>query len=744
MGESKEDLDRVKPISYIISWFKERVGQPAKTISDRIIVANSTTGSGKSTVMPAEIYLAFKGQIKNVIITQPRVVTAIDIPLTITQVPVYKTKFKLGVNIGYQTGDYSSKPKEGLLFCTVGILLQMLSNSEPEDFCKKWQLIILDEAHDRSISLDLVFFYMKKLISKVSITDYPFVILTSGTMDVDKYLKYFETKTVFDIKGDSYPIATEWSTWTDVNYIDMLCKKIIHVHENEENDRQSCDIVAFLPTKGGITKIKNMLVEYNATRSENKILPLSLDSATFKQVKQEYFRVFNRLEDLDMPDYSRKVILGTNAIETGITLESISYCIDAGLVNVMEYNPALQCSLLTVRPVTKAMSLQRRGRVGRIRPGKFFPLYDEPTFTKFQNIQYPEIIVSDITQSVMKIVDSEGVDCRMLYETLDTLDKLPRISVSNSIAKLRRYGFLDSKGMPISKEVIGIVNKLFTMPFTVVAMMLACMLPENNMHLVEIATIASFISVGKQAICDRKFEQFDIPFGRRDEATQPPANNLRFDHRGYDRLKSKAFIACEYIEWLLFFYRFKRLYRGSTQPVFDEITGIHYDNIHQFCEANHVMLDGLIEASRVRDEIIHALKTSGVGVRIPIGTRDIYTTYVNTLQSPEMLPAFIAKVTGIKKCMYFGMRYSTAHIDKFGNHFVCDNGITFEARSHVRPYAISEWVDDPSHEDGGAMHRTWYSSAEVMFDGVMLQRNARTKKHAAHPMGCISTISGFL
>lgn len=755
MGESQADLDKLKPISYILSWFRKRVGQSASSISDRIIVANSTTGSGKSTVMPAEIYMEFKQHLNNVIITQPRVVTAIDIPQTIVNVPVYAEKFKLTKNIGYQTGDYTLKPKEGLLFCTVGILLQMLSNSTPEEFCQKWKLIVLDEAHDRSIALDLVFFYMKQLIAKVPLSDYPFVILTSGTMDTSKYLRYFGTKTVFDIKGDSYPIETVYPSYTGKDYLSALVAKIIEIHETEDNDGMTCDIVAFLPTTGGIGKIKTLVTEYNKTRATGLLLPLSLDSATFKEVKQEYFRVFNKLEHLNMPTYSRKLILGTNAIETGITLESISFCVDSGLVNVMEYNPAMGCNLLTVRPVTQAMSLQRRGRVGRIRPGKFFPMYSDKSFSKMQVIQYPEILVSDVSQALLKIADSEGVGCSEIYDTVDTLDRLPRISVSNSLARLRAYGFVDGAGEIVNKPLIQVMNKMFTLPFSTACMLLACTLPDATADVLEVATIAALVAVGQQAVFTSDFKNFDLPLARRGDAQgdrlrhMPAVGKMKeMDEKGYDRLKSKAFIACEFTEWVIFFYRFKSMYRYHSLPITDPVTNQRYDNIEHFCDKNEVKLSGMLAICRARDEMIYILKTSGVKVA-PTGTRqgrDLYSAYLRAVEFPEALPELVSRVIGLKQCISMGFKENESNYDVPSNSFICSyNGMTMDPKRAMRPYAVSLFDDAAANDPTlPQVKRSWHVANRITFDRLMIKRNAGTGKHDASPVGFISSLSGFV
>jgi HrpA-like RNA helicase len=147
---------------------------------------------------------------------------------------------------------------------------------------------------------------------------------------------------------------------------------------NENDDILISDIVIFIPSQSFVKKLKEKLLELNNTL-KRKILPIALDSTVFKESNIDYQNVFTEITKLklensdDIP--TRKIIIGTNAIETGITIESLKYCIDLGLVNQLEYNPVVNSNLLLIKPVTKAMSQQRRGRVGRIRPGIFYPIY---------------------------------------------------------------------------------------------------------------------------------------------------------------------------------------------------------------------------------------------------------------------------------------------------------------------------------------------------------------------------------
>jgi len=241
MGESKDEISNIRGIDYVMNWFEARINDlnSYKSISDKIIILKSATGSGKSTVFPSEFYFRFYKKLKkNIIVTQPRILTAISIPKTISNVDANKKEnrndgmgIELYKNIGYQTKEYIRKPLEkGILFCTIGVLLQFLKNMPLENFFNKYGCIIIDEAHERSTNLDLIFYYLKMIYNKYPLTECPFLIVASATMNVYKYAKYYNTTTIFEITGTSYPIETTYLKYDSSN----IYSSIIDIVKNSK------------------------------------------------------------------------------------------------------------------------------------------------------------------------------------------------------------------------------------------------------------------------------------------------------------------------------------------------------------------------------------------------------------------------------------------------------------------------------------------------------------------------------
>ena len=718
MGEKKEDLDKYRPIDYILEWFNKRlVENYCKSIDDRIIVAESTTGSGKSTVLPTELYLKFKDDLKGgIIVTQPRVLTAVDIPKTIVNVPVYKDKLILGVNIGHQTKEYVKKPIEkGILFSTIGVLLQFLKNMEPEKFCKKYNIIILDEAHERSTSLDLIFYYLKELIKKVPLESYPYVILTSGTMDVNKYTKYFNTKTVFRIQGDSYPIVDNFLSINSTNIIQSALEKIKDIHENGKNDdKHSSDIVVFVPVNAFIKKLKEGVEELNEKYFKTrKILPIGLDSGVFKSASIDYQYVFNDIDRIPIKNITRKVIIGTNAIETGITLETISYCIDLGLVNVLEYNPYFNVNILTVRPVTQAMSKQRRGRVGRIREGQFFGLYEKETFNKLQNIQYPEIITNNMTIPLLNILctggENKGKD---ILDSLDMLDNIPEISKRTSLEKLYNHGAIDIDYNPT--EIGKIINKVRMISLENIKMILSGY--HFGCNIMDLITIASYIEIGKQSIVTPRFKSFNIDFGK----------DKNIDIYNFNKLKSRLFISCEFIEFLIFFYEFKEVMKKNKTKI---------DKTIKFCESNKVNFSGMITLIEFRDEIIRDL-LSNMNINPNYnGDINIYHLAKKSNQT-KLTGEFVEEIIKIKNCIYNGYKMNTAIYDSDKNCYI-------SIYNNMELTINSPLIKNMPNLNNGKKFED-VKPKYIIYDSLMLKKDRNTNNYNCEVVNCISAMSGFV
>ncbi len=717
MGEKKETLDNFIGIDYIISWFSKRFTSTDLSINDKIIVMESATGSGKSTVLPTELFLRlYEHILGNIIVTQPRVVTTIEIPNTIVNIPVYKDKLILGKNIGYATKEHIKKPiTKGILFCTIGVLLQYLKNIEPKEFCKKFKVIMLDEAHDRSINLDLIFYYLKILLTKVSIAEYPFVIITSATMDIDKYTSYFNTKTIFKVIGTSYPIKDNFNKYDNSNIIDSAVNTIISIHENNKNDKlDENDIVVFIPSNSFTKKIKERIdIENNKLKSGDKILALGLDSSGFKTSSIDYQNIFTPLNNIK-GGYKRKVIIGTNAIETGITLETIKYCIDLGLVNQLEYNPNLKLNILSIKPVTKAMSMQRRGRVGRIRDGIFYGLYTNELYNELQEIQYPEILINNVDIPILNILSANDKSTNDIINNLDMLDKIQPIAINTSINTLYQTGMLDKNGD--INEIGKLSNKIRMISIENIRLILSGFYYKCN--IMDLVTIVSFIELGKQKITLNKFKSFQHDFVARNEKEK------KADAYNYNKLKSRLFISCEFIDFLLFFYKFKEVMAKNKSNIKKTIA---------FCDDNKINFYGMMELIEFRDEIIKDL----------LFNCNIYSSYKNDINIYDIMKKikndnhiyeFIQEIVKIKNCIYRGYIMNIATYNSEYDSYISNYS---KQKLNIDSYLVKNM---PNIQNGEKFKEL--KPKYILYDKIIVKKNFNGK--FILNVENISVMSGFV
>lgn len=473
----------MKSIDFLIEYLLERAWNkleppkiPIKGPGSRVLVLRSGTGTGKSTVIPANIYTKFfeeLGNRKNIICTQPTVVTAADIPYQIVQ--NYKN-LTMGSNIGFQTGTLVRKPVKGVLFATVGILLQHLKLLTDDEFMKKYSYIILDEIHNRSIEVDTTLFYLKNLLDRCyENPECPYIILTSGTFEPEVFMNYFGCpKDAFlDVVGSSFPIVDNFTTFDVSDYISYSVDLIEKIHLENIKDitdnKEYRDIMLFLQGGSQIKKVTDKIHLLNAQvfikglehsiehmKEQQKkyggkakdtpvtyyLCPIMLMSENIQKGAKDYQDLFSDISSvlidiyefdddgkrtdnvIDTVHASRKVIISTNSAETGITIPGLKYCIDSGMVQESQFNPNFGCDILMNKNVTQASSRQRRGRVGRKDPGLFYTCYTKETYDKMPAIPFPDIVKADATGFVLDVI------------LTDTETKLEEVDTSNNTDNL--------------------------------------------------------------------------------------------------------------------------------------------------------------------------------------------------------------------------------------------------------------------------------------------------------------------
>ncbi|KAK0605557.1 hypothetical protein LWI29_028106 [Acer saccharum] len=339
----------------------------------QVLVIVGETGSGKTTQIPQ--YLHEAGYTKlglKVGCTQPRRVAAMSVATRVSQ--------EMGVKLGHEVG-YSirfedcTSPHTVIKYMTDGMLLREIIN-EPN--LASYSVIMVDEAHERTLSTDILLGLLKDLIK--SRPDLK-LIISSATLDAVKFSDYFDSAPIFKIPGRKYPVEIHYTTTPECDYIDAAIVTVLQIHATQPPG----DILVFLTGQQEIETAEEIL-KHRMRGLGTKIAELITCPIYANLPAQLQTKIFD-----PVPDGARKVVLATNIAETSLTIDGIKYVIDSGFAKVKSYIPRTGMESLLVNSICKASALQRAGRAGRTGPGKCFRLLGIDDLANFDFIDPPPV-----------------------------------------------------------------------------------------------------------------------------------------------------------------------------------------------------------------------------------------------------------------------------------------------------------------------------------------------------------------
>ncbi|MFN3883859.1 MAG: ATP-dependent RNA helicase HrpA, partial [Rhodocyclaceae bacterium] len=344
----------------------------------QVIVVCGETGSGKTTQLPKiclDIGRGLHGYIGH---TQPRRIAARATAARIAQ----ELRSELGRYVGYKVRftDRTS-PECYIKLMTDGILLAEIQ-SDP--LLAQYDTIIIDEAHERSLNIDFLLGYLKSVLTTRHDLK---LIITSATLDAERFSKHFEGAPVIEVSGRLFPIEIRYRPFDeqkDVDLNDAIVAAVDEAHRTGPGD-----VLVFLPGEREIREAAEALRKHHPPGLE--ILPLYA-----RQTAQEQARVF-------APHQGRRVVLATNVAETSLTVPGIRYVIDTGLARVKRYSHRNKVEQLQVEAISQAAANQRAGRCGRVSSGVCFRLYSEEDFQKRPRYTDPEILRSSLAGVILRM-----------------------------------------------------------------------------------------------------------------------------------------------------------------------------------------------------------------------------------------------------------------------------------------------------------------------------------------------------
>uniref|UniRef100_A0A671L4P5 ATP-dependent RNA helicase DHX33 n=1 Tax=Sinocyclocheilus anshuiensis TaxID=1608454 RepID=A0A671L4P5_9TELE len=396
------------------------------------------TGSGKTTQIPQYLYEAGIGRQGIIGITQPRRVAAISLAARVAE----EKKVQLGKLVGYTVRfeDVTSSETK-LKFMTDGMLLR---EAIGDPLLLRYTVVILDEAHERTVHTDVLFGVVKAAQRKrTEQNKIPLkVVVMSATMDVDLFSQYFNKSPVLYLEGRQHPIQIYYTKQLQSDYLQAALVSIFQIHQEAP---ASHDILVFM------TGQEEIEVLARTCRDISKHLPESCGPMTVVPLyaslpPAQQLRVFQ-----PAPKGSRKVVLSTNIAETSITISGIKYVIDTGMVKAKCYNPDSGLEVLAVQRVSKAQAWQRSGRAGREDAGSCYRLYTEEEFDNLANMTVPEIQRCNLASVILQLL-ALGVPDVLNF---DFMSKPSPESLRTAVEQLCILGAVDRKDDQVSLTPLG-------------------------------------------------------------------------------------------------------------------------------------------------------------------------------------------------------------------------------------------------------------------------------------------------
>ncbi|WP_035237729.1 ATP-dependent RNA helicase HrpA [Desulfobacter vibrioformis] len=355
-----------------------------------VVIISGETGSGKTTQIPKLCLEAGRGISGMIGCTQPRRIAA----MTVAKRIAFELNESLGRSVGYKIRFDDHTPDNAYIkLMTDGILL---AETQQDRFLNQYDTLIVDEAHERSLNIDFVLGILRGLVKKRRDLK---LIITSATIDTEKFSKAFDNAPVIEVSGRMYPVELIYAPIEDDNnngdstgspddqgYVEAAARQTADLLMRTRTG----DILIFMPTEQDIGETMEILKGKNLVGVT--ILPLFARLSAGEQSK-----VF-------LPGPGRKVVVSTNVAETSLTIPGIKYVVDTGLARIPSYSPRTRTTALPVSPVSQSSANQRMGRCGRVENGVCIRLYDENDFNGRPFFTTPEILRSNLAEVILRMI----------------------------------------------------------------------------------------------------------------------------------------------------------------------------------------------------------------------------------------------------------------------------------------------------------------------------------------------------
>ncbi|RKP19117.1 P-loop containing nucleoside triphosphate hydrolase protein [Rozella allomycis CSF55] len=389
----------------------------------QVVVIVGQTGSGKTTQIPQYLYEnGWCDDDKVIACTQPRRIAATSVAARVAE----ECQVSLGETVGYSIRfEDKTSERTRIKYMTDGSLFR---EAMMDPLLSKYSVIMVDEAHERSLYTDLLLGLLKKIIKKRPELR---ILVSSATLDAQLFCDYFTTDgitgTILSVQGRTYPVDVFYLQEKCLDYIECTIETIKKIHQLEGEG----DVLCFMTGKDEIDAVISTLKSdedslYNNSGIKLLLLPI------YAGLPVEYqFKVFE-----PTPKGFRKVIVATNIAEASVTIDNIVYVVDCGYNKIKIFHPETGLDTLVITRVSRASAKQRAGRAGRLKPGKAYRLYTMEDYSSMSDNSIPEIQRSNMSSVVLQL-KSLGID---------NIVKFPFMSPPSSEMLWRSLEFLFSLG----------------------------------------------------------------------------------------------------------------------------------------------------------------------------------------------------------------------------------------------------------------------------------------------------------
>ncbi|MCU1396436.1 MAG: ATP-dependent helicase HrpA [Ilumatobacteraceae bacterium] len=549
----------------------------------QVVIVAGETGSGKSTQLPKLCLELGRGVLGLIGHTQPRRVAA----RTIAERVAEELGTELGAAVGY-TVRFTDRVGDNtyVKVMTDGILLAEIQRDRT---LSRYDTLIIDEAHERSLNIDFLLGYLAQLLPQRPDLK---LIVTSATIDTARFSEHFANAPIIEVTGRTYPVEVRYRPLVDDDAPDERDQTQAVCDAIDELEREGPgDVLVFLSGEREIHDTAEALrqLERRSGGTSLEVLPLyaRLSSA-------EQHRIFQ-------PHTGRRIVLSTNVAETSLTVPGVRYVVDAGAARISRYSHRLKVQRLPIEPVSQASANQRAGRCGRVAPGICIRLYSEDDFESRPAFTEPEILRTNLASVILQMT-AIGLGDVAAFPFLDPPDGR---AIRDGVALLEELGALDPDQPEDARRLTPLGRRLAVLP---IDPRLARMVLEADRHgcVREVMIIASALSIqdprerpsDKQQAADEAHRRFAV------EGSDFLAFVRLWDHlkQQQSELSSNQFrklCRTEYLNYLRV-REWKDLYRQLRQAtanvgVTAGTTAGHPDRVHQ------ALLSGLLSHLGMRD-----------------------------------------------------------------------------------------------------------------------------------------------